>query len=156
MLTKLLPDQISKFWDIIKYAVEQSLPPIVGDHPDKMNRILSSLLSGGLDCWASYEKGEVNKFECILLTKFLYDDSSDTRNLLIYCIYGYNQISKKSWESGLVTLLNYAKGNMCNQIVAYTDIPHIVKISENLGAEDSYTFITFNVNKTVQKLNSLE
>jgi len=97
MLTKLLPDQISNFWDIIKYSVEESLPPIVGDHPDKMNRILSSLLCGKSECWASYNRqGDNTKFEGIVLTKMLYDDASDTRNLLIYCLYGYEEVNKES------------------------------------------------------------
>ena len=33
-----------------KYAIEQSLPPTVGDHPDKMNRILKfifQVVTGG-------------------------------------------------------------------------------------------------------------
>lgn len=157
MLTKLLPEQVSRFWPIIKYAVEQSLPPIVGEHPDKMNRILSSALSGKVDVWASYIRDEEGaKFEGLALTKTIYDDASNTRNLLIYCIYGYKAIDKSSWLHGLESLVKYAKSKGCIQIIAYTEFPYIVETAKRLGAEVKYTFLTFNVNKTVEKINELK
>lgn len=156
MLTKLLPDQISKFWDVIKYAVEQSLPPTVGEHPDKMNRILSSALCGKVDVWVSYTKKESSRFEGIVLTRILYDDASETRNLLIYCLYGYGDVSSESWIEGLGAIAKYAKARKCSSVIAYTDIPYVIDLAKKLGAESSYTFITFDVNKIVQKINELE
>lgn len=157
MLTRLLPDQISKFWDIIKYAIEESLPPIAHDHPDKMARILSSLISGKAQCWASYTRDEDGtKFEGIVVTRILYDDVSNTSNLLIYCLYGYGKVEKESWLKGLISIAKYANANNCSRIIAYTDISYIVKIVERLGGESKYTFISFDVKQTVQKFNGLE
>lgn len=147
MLTKLLPEQISKFWDIIKYAVEQSLPPIVGEHPDKMNRILASALSGKVEVWASYTKGDTNKFEGIVLTELLFDDVSQTRNLLIYCLYGYTDVNEGSWLHGIQKLGEYAKSRKCSRVVAYSDVPYIIELASKLGAETKYTFISFNLER---------
>lgn len=156
MLTKLLPEQISNFWDIIKYAVEQSLPPVVGEHQDKMNRILAAALSGRIDVWASYARnGDETRFEGIVLTKILYDDAVDMKNLLIYCIYGYEQIDKESWLSALNALTKYAKGKGCKLIVAYTELPYVVRIAQRLGANTRYTFLSFEVEKVIQNLDSL-
>lgn len=156
MLTRLLPDQIASFWDIIKYSIDESLPPIVGDHPDRLNRILSSLLCNKTECWASYNKGE-NKitFEGIVLTKIIYDDASNTRNLLIYCLYGYDEVNKGSWLEGFKSLIKYAKSKNCNQIIAYSEHAYIVNTAKSLGADTSYTFISFNINKSVKLLNGL-
>ena len=145
MLTKLLPDQISKHWTIIKYAIQQSLPPTIGQNPDRLNRILSSALSSRIEVWASYIRGEENKFEGIVLTKILYDDSSETKNLLIYCLYGYGEVAEDSWLGGLRTILKYAKSKNCQQIVAYSDSPYIIDIVEKLGGDTSYTFLSFNI-----------
>lgn len=146
MLTKLLPDQIAKFWDIIKYAVEESLPPIVGESSGKMQRILTSCLDGSLEVWISYIRTEsATKIEGIVVTEFTYDKSSGTKNLLIYCLYGYENINKDSWLQGLVTLKDYAKGRGCNQIVAYTEVPQIIELVKKLGGEARFTYITFNV-----------
>jgi hypothetical protein len=145
MLTKLLPDQISKHWTIIKYAIQQSLPPTVGQNPDRLNRILSSALSSKIEVWASYIRGEENKFEGIVLTKLLYDDSSETRNLLIYCLYGYGEVAESSWLGGLEAILKYAKSQNCQQIIAYSDSPYIIDIVEKLGGDVSFRFLSFNV-----------
>lgn len=148
MLTKLLPEQISTFWPILKYAVEESLPPIVGEHPDKMNRVLSSMLIGDLEVWASYKK-ESNKFEAIIVTQFLYDEPSHTKNLLIYCLYSYDKIGLDSWIEGKLALVKYAKSKGCSAIIAYSANPFIVEVSKKQGADTSYTFISIDVNKIV-------
>lgn len=156
MLVKMLPEQISKFWDVIRYAIEQSLPPTVAESPDKMNRILSSLLSGKADCWASYTKsGGMNSFEGIVVTKMLYDDVSDTKNLLMYCLYGYTKVDKQSWLHGLKALTKYAEARGCARIVAYTDVPYMIDMANFLGGEAKYTLCSFDVKKIVQKLNEL-
>lgn len=152
MLTKLLPDQISKFWTVISHAVQQSLPPTVGENPDKLNRILSAALAGKVDVWASYEKGDANRFEGLVLTRILYDDASDTRNLLLYCVYGYDKVSNESWANGFRALVKYANGIGCQQIIAYTDVPYLVELAKRLGGEAKYTFISFSVKRSLKYL----
>lgn len=146
MLTRLLPDQISKFWDVISYAVEQSLPPTVGEHPDKMNRILAAALSGKIEVWASYTRqSDMTKFEGIVLTKILFDDASQTRNLLIYCLYGYEDVDNNSWLEGLTSIAKYAKSRNCAHVNAYSDIPFIIETVKKLGGETRYTYLSFDL-----------
>jgi len=150
MLNKLLPEQISKFWPIIKYAIEQSLPPITGEHPDKMNRILSSSLCGEIDVWASYVKeGEGVKLEGIILTQIIYEHVSFTKNLLIYCVYGYAETTNDTWILGLGGLAEYAKAKGCSAVIAYSSNSHVIEIAKKLGANIDYTFISFGLNKIV-------
>jgi hypothetical protein len=157
LLTLLTLDQVSTHWDIIKYAVEQSLPPLTVDHPDRLNRILSSMLKGQTQCWASYTKnGNERRFEGIAVTKIIYDDASNTRNLLLYCLYGYDDITSQSYIDGLTALAKYAEANNCAQAVAYTNVPKLVELANNLGGNTEYTFITFNVDEIVQKINELD
>jgi spore germination protein YaaH len=144
MLTKLLPDQISKFWPVVKYAVEQSLPPTVGEHPDKMNRMLSAMLRGELEVWVSYQHPE-NRFEAVVVTQFIYDDASNMKNLLLYCVYGYSNISESSWMEAWDAMNKYAKGTGCKMIVCYSANPFIVKQAQKFGGDTSYTFISFNI-----------
>ncbi len=157
MLTRLLPDQVSRFWDIIKFAIEESLPPVAYDHPDKMERILSSLLSGKAECWASYIRDEeTTRFEGVVITRILHDDVSITNNLLIYCLYGYERIEKDSWIKGLHALAKYANSRNCSRIIAYTDIPYVTELAKKLGGEARYTFLSFDTKQIVKKFNGLE
>lgn len=145
MLTRLLPEQISAFWPIIKYAIEESLPPVTGEHPDKMNRILSSALSGGLDVWASYERKDEVKIDAIVITKLILDDASGTKSLLLYCLYGYTDIPEESWKKGIESMIKYAKSCGCSRMVGYSSIPHIISMAGNFGANTEYTFISFGL-----------
>ena len=150
MLTKLLPDQISKFWPIIKYAIEESLPPTTDERPDKMNRILSSALSGGIEVWASYEREEDGaKFEGIIVTKINLDDASGTKSMLMYCLYGYTDVEPEAWKEGLNILAKYAKARGCTRITAYTSIPYMINLAKKLGADADYTFISWDIDKIV-------
>lgn len=144
MINKLIPEQISTFWPIIKYAIEESLPPLAGEHPDKMNRMLAAMLSGKLDVWISYKKEDM-KFEAVLVTQFLYDDASNTMNLLLYCLYGYSTIASDSWKEGLEAMYKYAKAKGCHSIIAYSANPDIIEKAKEYKADTSYTFISIPV-----------
>lgn len=154
MMNRLTPEQVAKLWNIIKFAVENSLPPTAYDHPDRMNRILSSALSGKIEVWAAYDKSEEeNKFYGIVLTQIINEIVSDTKSLLIYCLYGYNAVDKDMWLEGLKTTVKYAKSRQCKQIVAYSKLDHIISIASSIGGDCSYRFISFDVDKLIQKLN---
>jgi hypothetical protein len=156
MITKLLPDQISKFWPVVKYAVEQSLPPTVGDHPDKMNRVLSGMLSGKLDVWVSYRhEGEVTKFDGIIVTQILYDDASNTKSLLIYSIYAYESTLPTTWAEGFESLFKYAKSKGCYKCIAYSSVPYVVEQAKKFGADTSFTFISFPLPSSVNDSTNL-
>jgi len=157
MITKLLPDQIAKFWDIIKYAIEESLPPIVTKDSDSMNRILSTLLSGKISCWVSYDKSEeISKFNAVILTKIIFDDATYTKNLLLYSVYAYaeDQIASKFWMEGFAFMSKYALAQGCDRLIAYTDVPYLIEMAKLYDA-DMQTFISFNIKKSVQILNKL-
>ncbi len=151
MLTKLIPEQISKFWPIIKYAIEESVPPTVGEHPDKMNRLLSGMLSGKLDVWASYDHLEdgTTKFNGIAVTQILYDDASNTYSLLFYAVYAYDKTTDKTWLEGYETLSKYAVSKGCTRFIAYSTLPYLIEMANKYGADTSYTFISFPLPKSV-------
>lgn len=148
MMMKLLPDQVAKFWSIIKYGIEQSLPPVASDHPDKMNRILTAALSNRIDVWISYNRnGSGINLNSVILTKILYDDASDTRSLLLYSLFGYGTFDRPSWQNGLEMLVKYARSQGCSYVTAYTELPSVVQIAKRLGADTRSTFLSFDVDK---------
>lgn len=141
MLIKLLSEQIAKYWDVIKYAVEESVPPIANENYDKMNRILEALLNGSMDCWVSVND-ENKKIEAIVVTTFSEDYCSGVRNLLIYSIFGYNEISDKSWAEGFETLSKWAKSCGCIRIIAYTDVDRIKEVVNSIGGNTRYSLVS--------------
>ena len=64
MLVRLIPEQISRFWDAIKYALENS-PPLTTEvnYDSWINNILTSAMDGSIEVWASYRREEGARFE---------------------------------------------------------------------------------------------
>lgn len=143
MLVRMIPEQISRHWEVISYAIENSLPPTAGRSKDRMNRILTALLSGSKQCWVSsrYENG-VGIMEAILTTQILKDFDEGTRNLLIYSLYGYEQISKESWISGFDALSKWARVNNCDKIIAYSNVRSVIEVVNSFGGDTSFSFIS--------------
>ena len=54
MLTKLTPEQISAYWEIVRYAIANSLPFDEVNNEEGINNILMAMMSGKLHVWASY------------------------------------------------------------------------------------------------------
>lgn len=153
MLTKLLPDQISKMWDLLRYCIEQSMPVNIEMHPNKMDKLLMSALNGKLEVWAAYRKEEDKVvFEGILVTRFVYDDATDSKNMLIYALYGYEKISEDTYLNGLKTIIKYAHANNCYQIIAYTDRENVVELVNQLGGDTSFTMVSFNVKDLIKEI----
>lgn len=147
MLMKLIPDQISQLWDMIRYALENSPPIAIENRDDNwINNILTQAMNGSISIWASYNKQDNNvKFEGIVITSFEVDKFVKQKSLLIYYVFAFRHTAIDTWTSGLDTLRKYAKSRNCSRILAYSNVPDIIKISEKLGGDVSTTFITFNI-----------
>ena len=142
MLVRLMPEQTAKFWEQIKYAIENSMPPIVRGTMN-MNKVLYSLESGRMVAWASVDNG---KIVAIVTTTIMEDTCTDMKNLLIYSVYGIaDQIGKKNWTDGYETLMKYAKAQGCMQMVAFSRVEAIKRIAKHFGADVDNTLIAIQV-----------
>ena len=145
-MIRLLPDQISKLWDIIRYALEDSPPLTVGNINSRLiSNILTAALSGEIDVWVSYTKEGELKLDGIILTSFEIDKFVKEKSLLIYYLYSYRDADVSRWIKGLKSLAKYAKTRNCSKIMAYTNVPTMINISEKLGGNIDTRFITFNL-----------
>jgi len=145
MIVQLTFDQVANLWDVIKYAIEESLPPIASGGPDRMNNILSSLLDGRMQCWISYKKKEPNKFEGVVVTRIIKDDCSGVSSLLVYCLYGYEMVDRASWAEGYKALSKWGKSKKCSRIIGYADNEKVRRVASQLGGSTQYTFISIPI-----------
>jgi hypothetical protein len=144
MLLRLLPEQVARFWDEIKVGVEAALPPIAGESEDRMNNILTSILSEGIVCWLSYRKHEDHKeVTAIMLTQIVADAPSKTKSVLIYALYSPDDsIGLDGWIEGYRALAEYGRSVGCSRITAYSDNPKIITMAERFRADLAYRFIS--------------
>jgi len=143
MLIYFLPEQVANNWDIIEYAIEQALPPMADDSPDKMNNILEAFLIGKLHCWISVNKDK--QPEAVITTMILNDYASKTKTLLIYTAYAFDKTAALSWMEGFDTLFKYAKSKGCSAVTAFSNDNKIINIAQKFGADINMRYLSFQI-----------
>jgi|TARA_Y100000296_G_scaffold87435_1_gene133821 hypothetical protein len=146
MLVKVLPNQVCDHWDVVSYGIQQSLPPITIESPRRMNNILESLLLGRMVLWIGVED---NKVQGLLVTAFSYDKNSDVQDLLIYSIYGFEDLSTKLVVDGMDTLKKFAVSNGCKRITAYSKIKAVIDMMKRFGSEE-YSYLSIPANGEIK------
>lgn len=144
MLVKFESDQIAKHWPIIRYSIEQSLPPLGAEPSDTMKNILFSLLTDRMGCWAMLDE---KKFVGIVTTTLYEENCSGTKYLWIYSIFGYETIRDEIWLACYKALSKYAISRNCIRFLTVTDIPRVKELAVFLGGEIENTLISVPFNK---------
>lgn len=144
MLVRLLPEQISVQWDMIKPAILESLHS--AHESADTNETLTSLLNSSSQCWASIRRDNgrdiIEGLVITMVTKNLFDKE---KNLLIYSLYGYDMSNRDAWEGGFRTLAIFAKSEGCSRIIGYTNVPSLIKLVESLGGDTKQRLISIPV-----------
>ncbi len=138
MLIRLLPEQISHRWDMIKRTIAETSPPYADTSPGALNNILMSLLNGSLQCWISVVDGEV---DAIATTCIEEDIHSGARNVLMYSVFALRQTTSKSWIEAFEAIRKYARGERCEAMVLITKEPKIIKIAEKFGGDTGWRYV---------------
>ena len=127
MLNKLLPNQVSAYWDSLKHGIEQSCPADTVLTPDGLNKYLIALMSGTLQAWMCTDKVN-DKFDYFgnLITKIQADDITGEKVLLLVSLYMFQSAEDRLWLDAYMSLEDYARANSCKKIVAYTTNPAVI------------------------------
>lgn len=139
MLVRLMPEQISSRWDIIKQSIVDTSPPYADVSLEAMNNVLMSLLNGSMQCWVELEE-EVGVI-AILTTAIEEDFQSKTKNLLIYSIYAYKKTSGRHWAEGFDAIKKFASSEGCKAIIGITKEEKIIRIVERFGGDAGWRYL---------------
>ena len=137
MLVKLLPEQIAKYWEYVKYAALNSLPPGTDYTQEMVENALENLLSDILQCWwvVTEEDGGADfKLHAILITGFFYDNVTKENTLRVCHAFGFLDMSKELWEDAINTLIEFAKAKDCTSLDAFTENEAILRVGKMYGA----------------------
>lgn len=143
MLLRLMPDQVSRYWEFFKEGISASLPPTTKNAPGVLNRVLETILAGGKDVWLSFVKrdGGIDAHGFVI-TQMISVYEAELKMLLIYAIYAPKGFTDEEWNEGFVALAKFAKSRNCVEIVGYTNDDHAIKRAEQFGGDTSYRYIS--------------
>jgi len=142
MFTQLLPEQVSKYWDFLSWGIAQSLPPIIKDDVEALNRLLVEILAGKMQCWAVAEEGRI---KAVSVTQILRNDVTKKNSLLLYSLFGYERLGEEVWKAGYEAAVKYAKAKKCKHIVAYTQNEKVIEMAKAFDGDSTFTFVSFEV-----------
>jgi len=138
-----MPEQVSEHWEVIKYAIEESLPPISLNSPHTLNNVLIKLMSGEMVCWMAYDSDK--KVIGFAVTTIVEDSNSETKSLLLYTIYAYENTKGIDWIEGYEALSKYALSRGCINMVGYTRNEKLINIAEKFDSDSTYRFVSFPI-----------
>lgn len=137
MHLKLMPDQISHYWDLIKTAIEESSPEVSAEGA---NVILENLLCDAMQCWLMLLKdGEEFRLQAVIVTTLFRDNFYQTMYLRLCCLYGFAPLSPELWQEGFEAMRDYAKSVGCSHMEAFTDRKGLPEMIERqFGGRTNY------------------
>lgn len=143
---ELTIEQASERWPLIRKALSESVPPNVFQGEDFFRKNLEGIQNGDKKVWLGIED---EKDVLLAVTTITDDIDVGNRNITIYCLYAVekNEASLMRFlRCGLKVILGYAQRVGCHKVCAYTSYPKIVDISQRLGFDTRWTFISMEVN----------
>jgi hypothetical protein len=128
VLIKLLPEQLVKFWDMIRFAIAETFLPRNSCTNEHLRVILANLLSGKQQCWMGFKmvEGE-RKFVGFIITKVCTEQFLNERVVSIDHIYAFTGVTDEIWNTSVKVLQEYATKNQCMAIVGLTENERFVE-----------------------------
>lgn len=145
MLVKILKSDIPDYWKVLAPMIQIAIPEFYEKEERNMVNILEAMLDGSLIGWFIYSEGENPQVLGLVTTHFVFDAIGGNKSLMVYSLYGVNNIPKKVWLDGVRTLTKFARANDCRSISAFTVLDNVKGIADKLGADVSTTLIKLEV-----------
>jgi hypothetical protein len=139
----LVPDQIPRFWEAIKFAVVNS-EMIEEKYRGKfLNRLLYLLLSSKVQCFVRLN--DARKLQMIGLTSVQVDELRDENTLFAYALYSFEKVSNEVWIEDLETLKDWAKVSKCKSLTAWTNNEKAITLFNMLGWKKRFDIFILDI-----------
>jgi hypothetical protein len=148
VLLRLQPDQISKYWDVVRYTLAVSVPPITKLTDRYFVKCLEALLAGKMQVWVFLEKVVATKLNAMVITEIVGDPLSGTKSLLVFAGATFEvDPNLKEWKAATIKLMRFAKANNCVTMTSYVNNPRLMEIYKKIGICSEYFFVEIDLNK---------
>ena len=143
MIIKLMPEQISVYWDMIKHGVVVA-NKLTGPNQDSVPaKLLERLLVGKAQCWLGMtedEQGFRTHYAFGITT--VEESSIGEVYLFLHTLYAFRPMPESLVEEILPTLEDFAKGNGCSKLVTFTANARLITLYTTNGfKQDPMLFI---------------
>jgi hypothetical protein len=131
-MLQIWPSQLEPIWPTVWEHVSRAFPPHLTMKPETEANTLRSLLEGSLTLWVWLD--DTDRAGLLMILTPLYEGVNDQRNLLVFALTSFEGFSFMANAQRVIKALQtYARAQGCGKLVAYTENPVIVKLTERTG-----------------------
>lgn len=128
MIIQLQPEQISMWWDKIKYAACAAMET---DSAAYVQSLLSALLSGTHQCWIIFD--DERELVAMGITCIIEVDLIAKKYLHVDAFYSYQTLNDELVREATDYVKSFAVANGCGQIRTLTGNPRAARLLEVAG-----------------------
>lgn len=134
MIIQLLPQDIPRYWDAIKFACKK-VDEIDEEHmPAYMNELLVALLNSQAQCFVRISDDR-KELQALVVTKILHNAQWDEKYLYVQALYSWEIVEENIWQRDIDFIKAFAKREGCRYVGA---------MSRNKRAQDIMQMIGFS------------
>jgi len=142
MIIRLLATQISRHWDVIKYALQQVERLGVDDSARRFNHVFASLLSDKSQCFLKHIDNEI---QAVMITEIIENSIDKKRTNKVRLLYAFKPFTMDEWDELLKVLRKLAISEKCSTIMFETKHPKILTMAENRGFTNAFTTMVYAI-----------
>lgn len=143
MAIMLVPDQIPRFWEAIKFAAINAEMVEEKYRDNFLNRLLYLLLSSRAQCFVRLS--EDRKLQMIGLTSIQVDPIRDEKTLFAYSLYSFEKVPGEVWIKDLENLKDWAKASGCKTLTAWTNNDKSITLFNMLGWKKRFDLFILDI-----------
>ena len=148
MLIRLMPEQVSASWEVMRSHIMRSMPPTVRGDQTIPVAILKSILAEKAIMWAMCSDATGEQVNGLVLTSHFIDPISEHKSLVIYAMVSVNpkvRLKDPDFRDIIDTLRKFAVGRDFHNIIAFTEQTNVVRLAQRIGSKNRYFFIEFGL-----------
>lgn len=135
MLLRVLPPQIPKIWDSVKYTIMKVAEVKEKDYQTVFNYTLRELLSEKMQCWVRLN--EERRLVALLLSEIRINKITGEKDFMLSLLYSWRPTANDEWISDLDEIKIFAKKAECARIIAESSSQRMWNIYELNGFKES-------------------
>jgi hypothetical protein len=148
VLLRLLPDQISRYWDVVRYALAVSHPPTIRITDRYFVKCLEMMLAGRMQCWVVLRNLQDKRIYAVLATEIVKHYISGEKTLLVFAGTTFEvEVNMKEWRGNLLKLMKFGKANGCSTLSSFVSNPRLMELYKQIGLKEIASYTEVDLNK---------
>jgi hypothetical protein len=142
MVIRLVSLQVPRFWDIIKYSLQQTERIGIDDSQKKFNNIFAALLSDKAQCFIKHKEGEI---KAVMITELAENRIEGSKSLYIRSLYAFSPFELLEWQEYFPLIKDLAKSFDCQSISFNSNHHKLHKVAMDIGFKQAYINMAYSI-----------